>query len=104
MTEDLTLEKIQEAIESERATSRQLINCFFNLLFWKNHGEGYVNVNDKGKIIDEIKNSTDTEKILPFVNKIRKQIGLPELTIKLNNILMEMTDEVRKRLILKGLE
>ena len=46
----------------------------------------------------------DTKNILPFINKIRKQIGLPELTDKLDNILMEINDEVRKRLILKGLE
>jgi len=42
-------------------------------------------------------------KTLPFINKLRKQIGLKELTTKLNHCLMEITPEVRKELILKKL-
>ena len=113
MKEDLTLEKIREAIENERVSSRQLINHFFDILFWKDYSKGYVKTTDKSIIVDEIEKSTsafpdvnllDTKKILPFINKIRKQIGLPELTTKLNNSLQEIDEEVRKKLILKGLE
>jgi len=103
-------EKISDLIEDEKMKDWTSIGSFFNLLFWKNYTEGYVDVKDKNSILTEIKNATingdlDTEEILPFVNKIRKQIGLKELTTKLENgWLAEITDKVRKELIIKALE
>ena len=104
-------EKINDLIEEKETSERALINNFFDILFWKNYSEGYVNFQDKRDIFKEIKNAEikdnflDTKKILPFVNKIRKQIGLKELTAELNEgYLQEITPEVMKKLIVRGLE
>jgi len=105
-------ETINELIDGYEMNYRMLINKFFDILFWKNFSGGYLNVEDKGSILEEIEKAKrkyheytlDTEKILPFINKIRKQIGLPELTLELNNSLMEITEEVRKELILRRLK
>ena len=113
MRDEKTIKAIKEVLEDFKYENYRLFQDFFNLLFWKNHTEGYVSYEDRTKILEEIeKNTTEhkgdinlnAEKILPFVNKIRKQIGLPELTNKLDNILQEITPEIRKKLILKGLE
>lgn len=113
MRNDKTIEDIKEILENEEMIIYRGIDKFFNLLFWKNYGEGYVNVEDKSNIFKEIKinlkeygdyTDLNSKGILPFINKIRKQIGLPELTNKLDNILQEITPEIRKKLILKGLE
>ena len=103
------INEIEELIEDNEMKNYSLMNSFFNILFWKNHSEGYLNINDKQNILKEIEKATkgeylDTEKILPSINKIRKQIGLKELTLKLNNTLIEITPEVEKLLILKELE
>lgn len=91
-----------------------LMENFLNILFWRDYTDGHIKCGDRSNIFEEIKKATikrsgykllDMNKILPFVNKLRKQIGLKELTIKLHNgTLMEMTPEVRKELILKELE
>lgn len=102
-------EKISDLLEERKRLERSVINNFFNILFWKNYNEGYIDVKDRHSILDEIEKATNgdflnAKKILPFVNKIRKQIGLKELTAELDGCLMEITDEVRKRLILQGLK
>lgn len=115
MRSEETIEAIKEVLAYERADTHHIISSFFNLLFWKNYANGYVNVEDKNSILNEIVKhseerhkedglSLDTYGILPFINKIRKQIGLPELTNELDNILQEITPDIRKRLILKGLK
>jgi len=105
-------QKITELIEDIEFENIKLMNEFFNLLFWKDYSKGHINIEDKVIIWKEINNAKtnkefiglDTKKILPFVNKIRKQIGLKELTNELyNGTLLEITDEVRKELILKKL-
>jgi len=100
-------EEISDLLEEKKMEENNSINSFFNLLFWKNYEKGYVECYDE--ILTEIKEATtngnlDTKKILPFVNKIRKQIGLKELTAELDDILYEITPEITKRLILKRLE
>lgn len=102
------IDEIEDLIKERDLQNHYLMNAFFNLLFWKNYSEGYVNVNDKHSILTKISEATDgdslnTKKILPFVNKIRTQIGLKELTAELDGCLMEITPEVTKRLILKNL-
>ncbi len=111
------IEKIKDLLEERDTTNYHLINQFFNLLFWKDYSDGHVNVGDRSNILEEIKKATiekdygegneynlDTKKILPFINKIRNQIGLKELTTELNDCLMEMTTEVKKEIIMKRLE
>ena len=105
-------EKINELIEDINYNSKHLISEFLNLLFWKDYSEGHINSGDRLSIFSEIEKATktgndyflDTNKILPFINKLREQIGLTELTTKMGNCLMELTDEVRKELIVKELE
>ena len=109
MRDEKTIESIKEVLYLEKFEFDNRLNSFFNLLFWKNYSNGYVNSIDKNSIVREIDNNADEERlstsgILPLVNRIRNQIGLPELTDKLDNIIQEVTPEVRKKLILKGLE
>lgn len=115
--EDLK-EKISDLIDNHATDERCLFNEFLNILFWKDYKEGHIDVKDKDSIFGKIKEATkehgtdcetyyslDTKKILPFINKIRKQIGLKELTLELHhNCLMEMTEEVKKELMLKKLK
>ncbi len=92
MEENKTLESIKEAIEKQEQSFRYRLDSFFNLLFWKNYGEGLVKAEDKTAILSEIEKATridyydeteqsslDAKKILPFINKLRKQLGLEEL-------------------------
>lgn len=111
-------EIIREELEKEIQDNRILMSEFFNLLFWKDYKGSYLNENDKSNIFKEIEEATriwnydgeesirlSIEKILPFVNKIREQIGLKKLTTYLyTGTLMERTPEVDKQLILKELE
>ena len=107
-------EAINELIDDYNIGYKILINDFFNLLFWKDFHSGHVDIEDKHRILEEIGKAKkryhednftlDTEKILPFINKIRKQIGLPELTLEIDNMLMEIDDSVRKELILRRLK
>ena len=116
---DKIIQKVKDELEKENQNDRYLIGEFFNLLFWKDYGSGHVDVKDKGNIFKEIEEATktyhdegdesvrlDLEKILPFINKIRKQIGLMELSNTLfgGGTLMERTPEVDKHLILQELE
>jgi len=116
LTTQLVFVIITEVV-SKNDLDRMLLDDFLNLLFWKNYTEGYVDIKDRDNIFKEIRKATktndygdgeydslDTNKILPFINKIRKQIGLKELTNKLMvGTLIEVDDEVRKELILKEL-
>ncbi len=110
-------EEIEDLLEEMDMNNYKLINQFFNLLFWKDYGEGHVDEKDKSNILLEINKATiekdygsgneydlDTKKILPFINKIRNQLGLKELTTELGDCLMEMTIEVKKEIIMKKLE
>ena len=115
---DKIIERVREELEKDKRDNRRLVDSFFNLLFWKDYGGNHVDINYKSNIFKEIEEATkmenydgeeslrlDTEKILPFINKIRKQLGMLELTNKLfgGGNLMERTPEVDKQLILKEL-
>ena len=110
------VEKVEELLEEQDINNQFLMEQFFNLLFWKDYKEGHVHPKDKDNIFLEITKATretnydgeksyrlDTKEILPFINKIRKQIGLKELTEELG-CLMEMTTEVKKEIMMKRLE
>ena len=110
------VERVEDLLEEADTNNRVLMQQFFNLLFWKDYQENHVNEKDKGNIFLEIVEATretnydgeknyhlDTKKIFPFINKIREQIGLKELTEELG-CLMEMTTEVKKEMMLKRLE
>ena len=116
---DKIIEKVRDELEQAQRDERYLMGEFFNLLFWKDYGGGHVVFKDEENIFEEIKKATketnydgeesvrlDTNKILPFINKIRKQLGMFELSNTLfgGGTLMERTPEVTKELILKGLE
>ncbi len=119
MNKEITkqVEKIGEILEQTEGKNRRLLDEFFNLLFWKDYQDGHVCVEDRMEISTEIEEATinkyydgddnsylHTKKILPFINKIRKQIGLKELTTELGDCLMEMTTEIKKEIIMKRLE
>lgn len=98
--------------------TKQKMDGFLNLLFWRDYKDGHISCKDRSCIFEKIKEATthnyyedeesvslDTKKILPFINKIRKQIGLLELTNSLySGTLLERTPEVERELILKELE
>jgi hypothetical protein len=117
MNREKLIGEFGELIDEIESEDNSLINEFFNILFWKDYFSGYLDINDKQNILSEIKKCSeeydygedgkgvklDTEEILPFINRLRVKIGLPELTLELNHCLMELTDEVRKELILQEL-
>ncbi len=116
---DKIIGNIKEELEKDKQDDRMLMDEFLNLLFWKDYGSSHVDCKDRGEIFKQIKEATkienyddeecprlDTNEILPFVNKIRKQLGLLELA---NNVfgsgtLFERTPEIEKELILMELE
>lgn len=107
------LNNVEEVLTNDLKEQDDLINQFFDLLFWKNYANGYVNPEDKQKILSEIKNSQDkmynyskldTKKILPFINKIRRCINLPELTLEFGHGLLEMTPRVKKEIMIRRLK
>lgn len=117
-TIDKIIEKIRDELEKDKQDDRMIMDNFLNLLFWKDYGSSHVDCKDRGEIFKQIEEATeiedygdgeyprlDTNGILPFVNKIRKQLGLFELTNELfgGGNLMERTPEIEKELILKEL-
>jgi len=118
MKKEEIVEEIKGLLDKSQQDDRILMGEFFNLLFWRDYKDGYVGCEDRQNIITEIRKHTrrngyngdeyvslDTNKILPFVNKIRKKINLPELDNTLySGTLLEVTPEVRKELILKELK
>lgn len=105
------IEEIGESIEEHNRERNSLMMNFFSILFWKNYGEGYV----YPKLIDEIFVSIEEAQnqsvplhlnnILPLINKIRKNIRLPELTTEYDGFtLMELTSEIKKDIMLKKLK
>ena len=118
MDKDKIIEGVKELLDKGQQNDRMLMEEFFNLLFWKDYKGGHLDLKDKSNIFAEIKKATEIrdygdgeyptlvmEEILPFINKIRKQIGLLELTNSLySGTLMERTPEVEKELILEELE
>jgi hypothetical protein len=118
MNREKLIGEFGELIDEIGSEDDRLMNEFFNILFWKDYSSGYLNEEDKQDIISEIKKCSkeydygedgkgvnlDTEKILPFINRLRVKIGLPELTLELNHCLMELTDEVKKALVIKNLK
>lgn len=117
MDKEKIIEEVKELLDKGQQGDRMLMSEFFNLLFWKDYKGGYVDIKDEDNIFEEIKEATeiedygdgeyprlDVDKILPFINRLREQIGLLELTNSLYaGTLMERTPEVEKELILKEL-
>ncbi len=117
MEKDKIIEGVKDLLDKGQQDDRTLMSEFFNLLFWRDYKGGYVDIKDKDNIFTKIKEATEIEdygdgefprldmrEILPFINKLRKQIGLLELTDRLySGTLIEMTPEVKKELILKEL-
>ncbi len=119
MDKEGIIEGVKDLLDKGQQDDRALMEQFFNLLFWRDYKDGYVNIKDKDNIFVKIKETGEikhygddeytinlnTDKILPFINKIRKQIGLLELDNTLYaGTLIERTPEVEKKLILKELE
>lgn len=118
MDKDKIIEGVNNLLDKGQLEDRALMDSFLNLLFWKDYKDGHVNYKDRENIFTQIKEATtkcyyddeeyvdlNVDKILPFVNKIRKRLGLLELDNTLyRGTLLERTPEVEKRLILKELE
>ena len=119
MEKEKIIRGVKDLLDKGEQDDRALVDKFLNLLFWRDYGNSHVDCKDRGNIFEEIEKATnfqifpnddenyailDTGKILPFVNKIRKQLGLLELDNTLfSGTLMEMTPEIKKELILKEL-
>ncbi len=118
MDKNKIIEGVKDLLDEGQQDDRILMDGFFNLLFWRDYKDGHVKCGDRGRIFEEIKKATktdfygedrsvhlDVDKILPFINKLRVQLGLLELCSTLIfNDLVEMTPEVKKELILKELK
>jgi len=86
------LEKVDGLLYGLVSSNRYLFQRFLSLLFWKDFEDGHITAKILHDIFSEIEKATketemegdiiyslDTEKILPFINKMRKQINLPTL-------------------------
>lgn len=107
MTTDKIIEEIKCLVERDKNSDKNLMQSFFDILFWKNYNNGYLPVGMKEEIFEQIKKNSETsyydndfefldlntKKILPFINEIRKNINLPVLRLCKGNYFVEDTQE-----------
>lgn len=85
------LNDVERIIEDEHDMVKLFLGELFNLLFWKDYREGYVDIDTRHELIaliecytkrksgsDEWYGFNDFERVYCVINKVRSMIGIKE--------------------------